>query len=961
MPESEQGASMTAGVPSRSHDAPVLDPAQLKRIESTHRGFLYQHLFAVGALLLAQKGRVTMVAVERDEDIELVIPDATVYLQVKTRTYDLQRHDIDSALETFSALRVAHNSGVRVGMAVFYIISNAPPGPHLLAQYRDENWPTDVHLVWPGNAEPQPEWIPPAWPTIADAIDWCVGKANSVPFGSISGSTLVWKLAAVVQHACTGASNHCFATEGLPTLFEQVTIQLHSFPEIPTPYIAHSEEPPYAVDAHVRLIVGHSGSGKTAWASVAALHVETDSAYFDVGDTPSAAVPASLTRELVGRLFDQGGFHRSHILLPGNSGLDSFRALNAALHETNRRVTVFLDNAHRIPASDIATLVSVTTHIDWVLLAQACPNQIVSESLLSISSEHLQGWSPEAIAARSRDEGCPIDYAVAQRLRGLTQGLPLFVRSTIALAKSAYASDLAVCCADLATASHTSITSQEAILARVRTSLSDQARTCMALLSISDVPFSGEEVKSIIARAMAIEKPTVARILRELGAWSVIQVWRAGQIILHDAFRILANEDLHCLPKEILLTAKRAAKDCLIAAPDPLRLTFLLRLLPEIGETETLLDIATNVSEQLKELGVVPQIASIIRAYADDPSTSKRDRFWALDALALWASEALDLTELKSLTNEMETLYGTGNLGPKERCELATKRMLLFGHNGDGDAALQEFRAVEDSVKANPVNNRILRYDCAVALFHAGKYAQAVRLIAELSKEYFAVLGLTPADVTFKNPPEIWKALNEDDAKLEPLKRLADCLDVHAMAMGRLGQRSGFARIHAHKFFVMTSAYRSAVRVGQDFVDEMLRYGAGPDEARRFMEDSLLPMVRDLRLLEYIVPVRAQYAVLLAYCGETRAAQQEMQALAAFEIQDPIRKKELEQQAALVEGIANGTISNPHGRKLLAKPSTVAPIRLPTGRRPPSGKVGRNSPCPCGSGKKFKRCCMREC
>jgi uncharacterized protein YecA (UPF0149 family) len=23
----------------------------------------------------------------------------------------------------------------------------------------------------------------------------------------------------------------------------------------------------------------------------------------------------------------------------------------------------------------------------------------------------------------------------------------------------------------------------------------------------------------------------------------------------------------------------------------------------------------------------------------------------------------------------------------------------------------------------------------------------------------------------------------------------------------------------------------------------------------------------------------------------------------------------------------------------------------------PSGKVGRNDPCPCGSGKKFKKCC----
>jgi len=26
----------------------------------------------------------------------------------------------------------------------------------------------------------------------------------------------------------------------------------------------------------------------------------------------------------------------------------------------------------------------------------------------------------------------------------------------------------------------------------------------------------------------------------------------------------------------------------------------------------------------------------------------------------------------------------------------------------------------------------------------------------------------------------------------------------------------------------------------------------------------------------------------------------------------------------------------------------------------PKGRPGRNDPCPCGSGKKFKRCCIRK-
>jgi hypothetical protein len=33
--------------------------------------------------------------------------------------------------------------------------------------------------------------------------------------------------------------------------------------------------------------------------------------------------------------------------------------------------------------------------------------------------------------------------------------------------------------------------------------------------------------------------------------------------------------------------------------------------------------------------------------------------------------------------------------------------------------------------------------------------------------------------------------------------------------------------------------------------------------------------------------------------------------------------------------------------------STPAPVRQPVTRQ----KIGRNEPCPCGSGKKFKRCC----
>jgi hypothetical protein len=56
----------------------TLDPSQLTRIEAVHRGFLYQHLFAVGCLLFAAKAGASAIIVEADEDIEVVLPDGRV-------------------------------------------------------------------------------------------------------------------------------------------------------------------------------------------------------------------------------------------------------------------------------------------------------------------------------------------------------------------------------------------------------------------------------------------------------------------------------------------------------------------------------------------------------------------------------------------------------------------------------------------------------------------------------------------------------------------------------------------------------------------------------------------------------------------------------------------------------------------------------------------------------------------
>src|SRR5882762_1599848 len=67
-----------------------LDPRQIARIESVHRGFLYQHLYAAGCLLLAGQHGVCSVTVEFDEDVELELDSGDrVYIQIKTRSSPL--------------------------------------------------------------------------------------------------------------------------------------------------------------------------------------------------------------------------------------------------------------------------------------------------------------------------------------------------------------------------------------------------------------------------------------------------------------------------------------------------------------------------------------------------------------------------------------------------------------------------------------------------------------------------------------------------------------------------------------------------------------------------------------------------------------------------------------------------------------------------------------------------------
>lgn len=243
-----------------------------------------------------------------------------------------------------------------------------------------------------------------------------------------------------------------------------------------------------------------------------------------------------------------------------------------------------------------------------------------------------------------------------------------------------------------------------------------------------------------------------------------------------------------------------------------------------------------------------------------------------------------------------------------------------------------------------------MRYDYAFCLYSSGKYSEAADESEILVNEYFGVLGLLPEDVFFKNPPEILEKIDKTQFYQDDLKHLADSLDLNAKCRNKQGLDSVLARIHAFKFYVMVSAWVSAVRLGQDFVDERISW-SDAEGARTFLEDILIPGVKDLKLLEHFIPVRSQYAVVLAYCGEASKALAEIESLKKFSISNLEYKREFENQCLLVDRIIKGEVVLPPRQKVLSIPENDPVIEFP------KRKIGRNEKCPCGSGKKYKRCC----
>ena len=931
----------------------IIDPAQLKRIESVHRGFFYQHLFAVGCLFRLAGQEAGTIHVERDEDIEIDTGKKTIYVQVKNRTAPLRRTDIESTLARFNTIR----SRRQRKEFQFLIASSSELSHQLAREIGSSKWPHEVIVQTPATCNSFPDDAPPSWPTVRDALAWCITAASDLPFSSLRPDTLVWKLAGRIQFVATGEDDvyrdHSFARAELPALFEQLVEQLQEFPSPPVKYRPQTDEPSLLSDARTRLIIGFPGAGKTAWASWHAQLSSAPSVYFDVGDLPGGAIANSLARELLARFLTGTADHPA--LLPSSAGVEALRYLNKHINIEEAPIVV-LDNVHRIEPDAIRNVVDACSTIRFILLARPSPDANRLASFMGIEAESLDGWDVDTISAVFATEGASINPGTADQARITTGGLPLYVLDSARLCMKHHKGDAAALFEALSKGDYLNEPAQESILRMTIEDLSPHEVPFVAAMSVVNLRLSAPEIEAL-ADVLSPRPHRPASIFRSLRRKGIVQIYENNDVKLHDALRIPASNLLSRYTSSQLRTLDIRQRDILFASmsekKDLARYGAWLRLLGPTGQVETLVNLATM--ESFHEIGEPSELKDILIATADDETIDDRLRYWTLDALAYWEfQEDEQNRNIEPYLYRLSELLARNPLGPREQTAFLIKRMLYAGMQRDIAAIGTAAHAARSLSDPDNLMSRIVRYNHAVALFHGDAIQDALEFAQEVCMEYYEHLNLDPMDVIGADNQKIISLLSGavEDHK-EDLKRLADCLDLSARCLRKLVRSPRLTAIHAVKFYHASGSYRSAMRTAQDVADDLVEIGDAI-EARQMMENNVLPLLRHFGFNASSVDVRGQYAVILAYCGEYVSARSEMHSLTPYVRNLPASYQVgFAKQHNLIEQIAGGRVRLrplPISERVSADAPSLAVRKQ---------RVGRNALCPCGSGRKYKRCCGR--
>jgi len=851
----------------------VVDKAQLRRIEATHKGFLYQHFYGVACLLMVGQLGWTRMRVEADEDLELEFSDRYVYVQVKSRSKLVQFSDIASALARFEHYRARHASGGRAGQPEFVLALNQEPARTLSTRISAGEFPQDVRFVRPGQTLPG---LPPVWADNDEAFSWCVARAETLPYIMVAPDVLVQNLAGAIMRMAAGLDEfirHEITAVRATEMLRQFVQQVHEFPAPPLNYRPQDNEPSLATDAPIRLIVGFSGAGKTSWAAQAALADAQPRAYFDVADLPSSSVARALARELAACWLGDNPDGRQAVASEALSGVEALRLVTSCLRVHPQAHTVVVDNAHRLQVQDARGIAAAMGDVRLVFLAQPTAELDLMSTALDVEPETLQGWGADSIGYEASAQECTVSMATATRVRGLTAGLPLYVRSAISVAKKDYGSNLDAFCDAFEGQSLSTDTRQHTLLTVVFNGLDEPSKQVLACASLSDVPLAAEEIAGVVVEAFSLDRLAVVRKLRSLRARGLLQAYGSQRSKVHDAMRPIALEHLIEEPE-----AGRRAKAFLLNLVETSlqekhekeRFPLFIRLLIDLREVAKLADLGTE--EAFHEGPEFPQMWPVLEEAASDPALTVEVRFECLDALLYYRQRHGPDDTVAPLLRQMEALIDGGMAGDRPRLVFLQKSLFYWAFQGNGAQVEKLLGKAEALLPDNASYRRVFTHSAALALWKISRPARAERLLDHLVREYIATLSINIAELMSNPGPYVARVRADDDYGTD-CKHLADCFDLLARVLEQLQRAQTGPRKLAVRLYEITGSWDSAVRVGIDLVHQHLdRHELS--QALTLVSESLPRLVRVYGLVRHTIPLRYLHAYVLGRMGDVITARE---------------------------------------------------------------------------------------
>lgn len=915
----------------------VLDPEQLVRIEATHSGFLYQHLFAVGQLLVGGSEAASLL-IETDEDVEIRNATEHIYVQVKNLTDVLQPSDVQPILTRFTLLRAEHQTGRRAGKGTFFIVSRSEPSQSLSSLIAASDWPSDVVIATPQNGRCVSG--VPAWSSISAAIRWTVEAASGVPFSRLVPETLVWKLAAHVQVVATGKlynGTHEIQFSELQKLREQLDLFADTLPPSPVKYRPQQDEPLIETGARIRVIVGVSGAGKTSWLSASAIHF-AENIVFMRASTGIADVPGWIVRNISASMLGNSNEKLSAVFHPGAVSSESLLLLDRISEAMP--IAVIVDNAHLINAADLAGCVRDSNHLRWVLLSQPGPqiNSLIGR--LGLSAEELGGWPPSTIASVLGDYSISCSPELAWRVRDVTAGLPLFVEGTARVAKEHYEGDINRLLNERFLGNHTAHLPQEKIIADdVISYLTKGAKTLGAILAHLRSDISVDLVRSIAADQLSLGLSATSTI-RELTEWQILQPGPGKTLRVHDAFRPTLDSERIAMDSAVRNGCLRLllTKIQELHGGNEWSLSLFLdtlRILTELGDGHSLVDAVYGGIEWLREYGAAGEVELLLIEALSKPDLSDEFQFLGANTLGYLAAQNSDVNKLAEQTKVCEKIANSQFIAiPDWYARIAVMRILHFGFTKDYENAKKAFAEYDRWADKGTEGYRVVRYDLAVAAHNAGKSDETHRLTTELIHEYFELLKLTPKSLFAKNIPDL---LTEIDTKgfEDEFVHLAGCMYLRATAMLDNNELPDFDLPWSMKLYIIVNANSSALRAGLEWANSMIRCGA-ISEGLKVFEEQLVPLLEKKRFMNWLIPVYVDYAKALTAGGRFRDALARLKSVEVFTSSLSGEERQLYEHVALKvlaaeQHLGNSLISVPDGIQRIDRQryDKYSPVRHP--------------------------------